>query len=118
MREPVEIHKRRMTPARRKRIIERHGGKCCYPGCETSDGLEIEHTVPIALGGRDDDDNLTAMCRYHHAQKTRLDVKMIAKAKRIQARENGTRRERPKIASRGFDKTKTKGFNGKVRDRT
>jgi hypothetical protein len=46
--------------------------------------------------------------------KTPADAKVHAKVRRLLARQDGTRRPRQPIKSRGFDKSKTKKFNGEV----
>lgn len=107
-----------MSKARRARIFLAHDGMCELCGKKIIGAYEIEHRDPWWISHRDDDDNLYPAHPECHREKTRIDKGNIGKIKRIQARENGTRRERPKIASRGFDKRLTKGFNGKVRDRT
>lgn len=107
-REPVPATPRKaMGQSRRARVLARFGGKCAYPGCEISDSLQIDHTIPIALGGLEDDANLRPLCNYHHIQKTKLDVKMIAKAKRIIKRDAGEGRMKRPIQSRGFSKPST-----------
>ena len=103
--EPVELDARRMSPGRRARIIARDGHQCRYPGCEVTTGLEVDHIVALALGGRDADDNLESLCAEHHAQKTKRDVKMIAKAKRAGLKHRGEFPPAPqKIKSRGFQR--------------
>lgn len=103
IREPLEIEPRRMTSARRQRIIARDGGCCTYPGCEVAVGLEIDHTIALELGGKDADENLACLCGPHHLAKTRLDLALIAKAKRRQANHLG---QKPpptqQLRSRGF----------------
>lgn len=102
-REPVPATPRKaMGQSRRARVLARFGGTCAYPGCEISDSLQIDHTIPIALGGKEEDANLRPLCPTHHLQKTRLDVKMIAKAKRLNG-ETGNRK-RKAIPSRPFAK--------------
>lgn len=56
--------------------------------------------------------------------KDKRDIGAIAKAKRINARDDGTRRERKPIPAHveglkggGFNKSVTRGFDGKVRPR-
>lgn len=71
-----------MSPARRKRILDAHDNHCGHEGCEATDRLEIDHDIPLALGGSEDDGNLIALCYPHHKEKTRLDIWQIAKAKR------------------------------------
>lgn len=89
--------RRAMTGARRQRLIAAHGDQCAYPQCEVRDGLEIDHTIALALGGPDSDANCRPLCRAHHLQKTKLDQKLIAKAKRLLKRADGTRRPRKAI---------------------
>lgn len=85
IRDPVVIEERRMTPARRARIIERDGGKCVRACCETpTDRLQVDHIVCLALGGSDKDWNLETLCFGHHALKTKADVAAVARAKRRQ----------------------------------
>lgn len=104
--EPVSNTPRKaMTAARRFRILAKSDGHCAYPECAETHGLEIDHMIALALGGKDDDSNLTALCGPHHAQKTRLDIKLIAKAKRIEIKHTKPKAEWPKtqpIRSAGF----------------
>lgn len=90
-----------MGKARRERILAAHGHACAYPCCEETKGLELDHTVPLELGGRDDDSNLRPLCGPHHRQKTALDVRMIAKARRIRKKAE-TPREPSKLQGAGF----------------
>jgi hypothetical protein len=49
-------------------LIARDGG-CSFPGCDRPPELcERHHVVPWVEGGKTDLDNLTLVCRYHHAQ--------------------------------------------------
>lgn len=66
---PAELERRRITPAVRRRIIERDGPWCVacgWPhkpgGAEDGVGLQIDHMLPISRGGTSDDDNLTVLC--------------------------------------------------------
>jgi 5-methylcytosine-specific restriction endonuclease McrA len=118
-REPVPLDTRKsMTPARRRRILKRQDGKCAYPDCEETEGLEIDHIVALALGGKDEDWNLEGLCKAHHRQKTIRDVKMIAKAKRIVRKSSPETRKPARLQSRGFDKTLRRTFKGTVEKRT
>ena len=93
-----------MSKARRDRILAAHGHACAYPGCDLAQGLELDHTIPIELGGKDDDSNLRPLCGYHHRAKTKLDAKMIAKARRLR-KSSAAPSEPSRIASRGFSNT-------------
>ncbi len=105
IREPVEIDGRAMSTARRVRIIARDGNCCRYPECEITTGLQVDHIVALALGGRDTDDNLETLCADHHKQKTARDVRMIAKAKRAGLKHRGEfPPAKQKIRSRGFER--------------
>lgn len=98
VREPVNATPRKaMTKSRRARIIAKFNGKCASPGCYVVDSLEIDHTLPLELGGADEDHNLRPLCTYHHRMKTKLDVAMIAKARRLRKREAGETRTKRKI---------------------
>lgn len=106
-REPVFIHPRKKFSAKdRARIFARDGGVCGLSGKKIKAGepFEIEHRIALALGGSNEDDNLYVVLVEPHREKTKEDVRAIAKAKRLEARQNGTRRERKPIPSRPFDK--------------
>lgn len=106
-REPVTPDKRRaMTPARKRRIWTAWEGKCwfCRQPVEVEGPTVIyDHVGTLWIKGSDADDDIgpihAAPC---NKIKTAADLKKIAKIKRIIAREDGTRRERPPIPSRPF----------------
>ncbi len=110
----------------RLRIFTAHNGVCGLSGVKIKpgDAWHIEHRVPVALGGSNDDENLYPALVEPHALKTKDDVKVIRKADR-QAGNKGqwarrqkrgfgliqSRNEWPKgqkLQSRGFQK-KPKG---------
>jgi 5-methylcytosine-specific restriction protein A len=108
IRDPVEIADRQMSAGRRARIIERDHGACVRPACETpTDRLQVDHIVPLALGGADKDWNCETLCHSHHLLKTKADIAAIAKAKRREAAHTGKRppTKRP-IRSRPFPKSR------------
>jgi hypothetical protein len=43
---------------------------CVVPGCRVSDGLEIDHIIPVAEDGPTELDNLALLCHHHHFLKT------------------------------------------------
>lgn len=53
------------------------------------DRFEIEHVIPKGLGGARRGTNERAAHIDCHAQKTKSDVKVIAKAKRVNRKHNG-----------------------------
>lgn len=63
----------RWIPASVKRYVwDRDGGRCTYQDpesgrrCDTRFGIEIDHILPIALGGRSNARNLRLLCRTHN----------------------------------------------------
>ena len=103
-----------MTKARRLRIYIACNGRCSCGAKVEMAGTVIDHRIPLFMGGADDDSNLRFLCATCDRVKTSGDLKGCAKVRRIIAREDGSRRPRKAIASRGFDKTKTKKLNGEV----
>ena len=96
----VEIIKR-ATPARR-----------LYPLCEKCGSsvqmFEIDHIKPDAME-IDKTRKLTSddgwlLCRHCHLEKTKGDVKIIAKSKRVEAKFLGAVKPKGKIKSAGFPK--------------
>ena len=84
------------------------------------EGAHLDHRDMVEISGDNSPDNLQWMhADPCHKEKTKLDAARLAKTKRQFNKHNGieTRRKKP-INSRGFDKTKTRGFDGKVRERT
>lgn len=110
--------KRRMSPARRKRLTEERGSVCAYPGCQVTEHLELDHIIALDLGGKDADGNLQLLCAQHHKAKTRLDAKLIAKGRRIRRKADPETRKPSRLTGRGFDKTRTRKFDGSVVKRT
>lgn len=108
-----------MTPARRQRIVARQDCLCamCGRGIGIVDTkFEVDHVIPLELGGSDDDTNLAAICRPCHLLKTLTDLKAIAKARRLRKRADGTRRERQPIPTHVNPwpkgrKLQSRGFN-------
>ena len=112
--------RRAMTQKRRKAVLERSGGLCrvCLCALDVS-SAEIDHTIPLELGGEDEIENLQPLCKPCHRAKTTEDIKRIAKARRLRKRE-----EKPpdpqrqnRIKSRGFVKHLSRGFDGRVKAR-
>ncbi len=65
--------RRKAIPAAvRREVYERPGGCCAYVDPETGrrcgsrDGLQLEHRVPVALGGEDTVENVMLLCRQHN----------------------------------------------------
>lgn len=54
----------------RARILKRDGYACTVCGHVAT---EVDHVIPHHAGGSDHDDNLTSLCRTHHAAKSSLE---------------------------------------------
>ncbi len=76
--------------------------------CESCGALcvkfEIDHIRPDGLLGEPTFENSRLLCVPCHAEKTKDDVAMIARAKRIEAKHLGAVKPKGTIKSRGFDK--------------
>jgi 5-methylcytosine-specific restriction endonuclease McrA len=103
-----------MTKARRLRLYLACNGRCVCGVKVPMAGTVIDHRIPLWMGGADDDANLRFLCPACDKPKTAKDKGDIGKVKRLIAREDGTRRPRKAIQSKGFDKTKTRRFDGSV----
>lgn len=123
IREAVEVEKRRATPyAWKARIWASQDFRCalCWVRLGAPEDAEYDHVVPLALGGRHDIMNIEALCRTPcHLEKTKADIRRIAKAKRIARKNDPSTRPVPKrkLQGRGFDKRLSKGMDGRVRTR-
>lgn len=104
---PIELDARKAIPKSWKQAaLARSGGTCIRLDCEATEGLEFDHAIPLALGGKHQADNIQPLCRAHHRQKTDLDLKLIAKAKRL----SGEAGQRARRERKGGGSIKSKGF--------
>jgi len=115
-RERIPIEPRRVSPGTRAKILAATGHVCARPGCPER-ATDVDHILPLWLGGNNREKNLEGLCPAHHAAKTKAEASLRAKAKRREQRDQGTRRPRKAIPSRGFQRDLTKGFDGIVRPR-
>lgn len=106
------MKRRRLTPSERAALLERQGGLCVSWGCEESENLIEEHSTPFVWTGGP---ATQLMCKGCHKEKTRRDIKAIAKVKRIQKRERGEEKKKRKIPSKPF--TAWRGLSGQIRRR-
>ena len=88
----LQTRRRSMTPARRRRIFEARGGVCAFCEKLIEGPYEIDHLLPLVLGGADDDGgNTVPMHPECHRIKTfgrprhrdGGDAKRIAKIRRM-----------------------------------
>jgi 5-methylcytosine-specific restriction endonuclease McrA len=84
----THAHRRRRTPREFAQIFEANGGRChlCTRKLGPRDRWELDHKIALAAGGTDDDDNLAPACDWCHEIKTKGDVGVAAKIKRLAIR--------------------------------
>lgn len=98
-----------IPPRVRLRVFERFAGTCQLTGRKIRPGDEwdLDHRVPLALGGKHAESNLQPVLREAHREKTRQDVADNAKVRRIRLKHIGAfPKSKAKIKSRGFQKTR------------
>jgi len=97
--------RRGMTKARAAKIFLAHNGKCinCGQQIRQGDGWFVEHPIPLAQGGADDDTNTAPAHTKCKAEKDATDA--ASKAKRDRIVTAGWDRDRPsRWQSQGFAK--------------
>ena len=113
------MKRKRRTAKQRIAICEAHGWMCYLTGTKIDpvhDRYELEHVIPLAGGGTDEDDNLRPVLASAHLEKTKADLARIAKGKRIEQKHKGAQRSaRPMPFGRG-SKFKRK-MNGEIVER-
>lgn len=121
-REAVELDSRYISPKLRAETLLKSKGRCAHCAARIVAGkFQADHIVRWSDGGRTEIGNLQALCPPCHLLKTRtIDTPGAAKTKRMPkaclVREPDDI-EPSRLQGRGFDRTKTKGFDGKVRAR-
>ena len=83
--------RRSLSPMKRLAVFERGSGLChiCKTRITTGQKWDVEHIVPLALGGPDNEHNMVPAHKHCHATKTATDVADIARAKRRKAKHLG-----------------------------
>ncbi|MEU0587995.1 HNH endonuclease signature motif containing protein [Streptomyces sp. NPDC006132] len=58
----------------RRQVIRRDGGQCTARYSDGTrcpePGTDVDHIVPVSLGGTDDLEGLQLLCSWHHARKS------------------------------------------------
>lgn len=126
---PKPLKRRSFTARQRNEIANRQEWLCNICKCDLwGIRFDVDHVHRLDALGKHEPSNWQALCVPCHAEKTRTDNREAKKGRRIRglAGQAKRRKERggssikggAKLQSRGFDRTKTKGFDGKVRERT
>ncbi len=83
-----------LSTAQKVRLFQDAGGICHICGGKIDNELwDVEHVIPLALGGDDAEANMRPAHRQCHAPKTVNDIRVIAKAKRLEARRIGIKKQ-------------------------
>jgi 5-methylcytosine-specific restriction protein A len=91
------LRRRSLSTRERLALFLTANGRCQRCGWTLAPGTrwDIDHVIPLALGGRDHADNMQVLCSPCHGGKThRIDVPAIARTARIRARHLGARTSR------------------------
>ena len=56
-----------MRQITREKILKKYDYQCVQ--CGAVERLEVDHIIPLSIGGRDDEDNLQILCRTCNAKK-------------------------------------------------
>jgi len=80
----------------RLQIFQTHKGLChiCGGKVNVGESWDVEHVIPFAMGGEDNETNWAVAHVKCHRTKTVQDVAEIAKAKRREARHRGSHQSR------------------------
>lgn len=120
-RDPVELDVRQIPKALRLKVFDRDKGHCVLCGAKIVKGeWQCDHVTRWSDGGRTELRNLQTLCLPCHAVKTRtVDTPGAAKTKRMTKCLVREPDEIPvsRLRGKGFDKTKTRGFDRIVRPR-
>ncbi len=83
----------RLSTTKRVKVFEDALGRCHICGLKISGkGWEVEHVIPISLGGADDASNMRPAHTDCHATKTKADNASWTKAKRVRAKHIGIKK--------------------------
>jgi len=78
------------TTFRLSLFLDRKGA--CHITIQAGQAWDIDHILPIALGGTNEPENLQILCRPCHRSKTnKSDIPRIAKTKHLKAKHLGAR---------------------------
>jgi 5-methylcytosine-specific restriction enzyme A len=88
------MKRRKVTAKMRLLLFLKSQGQCqsCRAKIHPGQKWELDHIIPLALGGPDSDSNLQVLCKICHAHKTTTrDTPTIAKVKRMKVKHLGAK---------------------------
>lgn len=110
------MKRRSLTTKARLELFTEHHGEChiCGGKIHAGEKWEVEHLIPIAMGGDDEAHNMRPAHVKCHRAKTSADVKAIAKAKRMEAKHLGIRPRKGRPMPGSVASGIRRKFNGDV----
>lgn len=92
----MEKKRKSISAKQRLKLFMDHDGVChiCGGKITVGEAWHVEHVVPLALGGDDEEANWRPAHSKCHKGKTKTDVTAVAKAKRREASHHGIRTTR------------------------
>ena len=71
---------------RRRAVLVRDGHQCAFlfkngKRCRRTEELEVDHILPVKLGGEDKEENMQTLCKKHHMSKTIEDLEKMRRIK-------------------------------------
>ena len=100
-----------ISRTRRLALFRDQHGRChlCSGFIKATERWELEHVIPLAMGGADDETNWALAHTKCHKSKTVRDLLELGRAKRREAKHLGAKRSRKEIPGwRRFDGTTVK----------
>lgn len=107
---PIPLEARKgFTPKQRAAVFLEHGGIChlCNGKIQVGQAFDIDHVIPLALGGTNDASNLRpahSRCHRGTGSKTSDDVAAISRADRLAQKHFGIRKPKGRWPKRSFPK--------------
>lgn len=105
----------KVPPRVRMRIFDREGGICHLTGLKIDpvrDAWDLDHKIPLILGGEHRESNLFPALRPAHRKKTAMEVAVKSKIARVRKKHLNIKPEKPS----GFSKRFKRKMNGEVVD--
>lgn len=85
----------KVPPRVRLRIFEREGGKCHLTGqlIRPGDAWDLDHKIPLILGGQHRESNLYPALQEPHRQKTKMEVATKSKIAAVRKKHLGIKKQ-------------------------
>lgn len=96
----------KVPPRVRQRVFDRYEGKCHLTGQPIGPGVpwQLDHVVPLILGGQHRESNLAPALVEPHKAKTKVEKAVKSKIAAVRQKHLGIKAPKPKIMSQGFPK--------------